>query len=420
MRLFNLLLSHVKTRATAPHPEIELLLCCARTQVDAGTAQRIQTLVQQPVDWGQLLQRADQQGLIPLLYQNLKAICATMIPPAVLDQLSQQAFTNAARNMLRTRELLRLLSLFKAHGIPAFPFKGPVLAATVYGNLSLRQFGDLDIMIHERDIGKAKDLLISQGYQMTTAEQQERYRLDYCDYTFVSQDGNICVELHWRFLPPSLELLFPFFSVLDLEHVWSRLQTTSLSGIPVPTLSLEDQLLYLCLHGCKHLWCRLFWLCDIAELIRTSPQLEWGWVLEQANRLGSRRVLLLSLSLAYDLLGTTLPPPVVQSIQADPAVRSLAAQLRKRLLDTAFPYQISRYQSFILFPFYFKMIERMRDRMLFLKGMFSFLVIPNKMDRENLRLPPWLEFLYFIIRPIRLVTRYAPLVRQKLSHKLKN
>jgi hypothetical protein len=419
MRLLKLLPSRVKTQATAPQPEVELLLCCARTQLDTGAVQRIKTLVQQPLDWVRLLQMANQQGLIPLLYQSLNTHCAALIPSAVLDELSQQACTHAAGNMLRARELLRLLSLFVAQDIPALPFKGPVLAVTAYGSLTLRQFGDLDILIHEQDIGRAKNLLISQGYQMKTAEQEEKHRLEYCDYTFRSQNG-IYVELHWRFIPPSLELIFPFFSALDLEHLWSRLKTTSLEGTTVLTLSPEDQLLYLCLHGCKHLLCRLIWLCDIAELIRNSPHLDWGWILEQADRQGSRRVLLLSLSLTHDLLGTTLPLTVVQIIQTDSAARALAAQLRKQLLDTAFLYQIKRYQGLMLFPFYFKMIEQARDRILFLKGMLTFLIIPNKMDRENLGLPPGLGFLYFMIRPIRLIINYAPAAWHNLLHKLIN
>ena len=52
-------------------------------------------------------------------------------------------------NLYLTQEMLKLLSAFRKKGIPAIPYKGPVLAQAVYGNVGLRQFGDLDITVPE-------------------------------------------------------------------------------------------------------------------------------------------------------------------------------------------------------------------------------------------------------------------------------
>lgn len=147
-------------------PEIELLLCCARTQPSPEIGQQIQTLAQQSLDWSYLLQTAARHKVLPLLYQNLKTLCPEAVPKPVLSELRNFFHTNAAHNLFLAQERLKILKLFQDNDIPAIPFKGPVLAASVYGNLALRQFGDLDILVNPKDTIKARELLITQDYKL--------------------------------------------------------------------------------------------------------------------------------------------------------------------------------------------------------------------------------------------------------------
>jgi hypothetical protein len=142
------------TQASAKTPTLcdhsvsvkELLLYCAQTPIDSEIAERIRTLLQQDIDWAYLIQTAAQHGVMPLLYQSLNTTCPEAVPKANLAQLRNYFHTNAQRNLFLTKELLKLLTLFETHSIPAIPFKGPVLAVSAYGNLSLRQISDLDIL----------------------------------------------------------------------------------------------------------------------------------------------------------------------------------------------------------------------------------------------------------------------------------
>src|SRR5437762_4085724 len=130
-------------------PEAELLLACARTTIDNRTAERIRILLREDLDWSYLFEKAHQNCIMPLLYWNLNAACAEAVPNDVLNQLRAYFQGHARHNLFRTSELLNLLRLLDEHEIPALPFKGPILAALVYGNISLRQFGDLDILVHK-------------------------------------------------------------------------------------------------------------------------------------------------------------------------------------------------------------------------------------------------------------------------------
>src|SRR5215469_4613412 len=116
-------------------PESELLLCCARTYVDLERAARIKALLQKDLDWNYLLRMGIRLGVMPLLYQSLNTTCPDGVPSTTLVQLRSEFLENALNNFLLTEELLKLLTLFEVHGIRAVPYKGPALAASVYGNI---------------------------------------------------------------------------------------------------------------------------------------------------------------------------------------------------------------------------------------------------------------------------------------------
>ena len=87
-----------------------------------------------------------------------------MFRPACPARLKEQATAIARSNLLRTGELVKCLNLLQSQGITAVPMKGPVLAASAYGSLVLREFNDLDILVRERDVTRARDILIAEGY----------------------------------------------------------------------------------------------------------------------------------------------------------------------------------------------------------------------------------------------------------------
>lgn len=342
-------------------PEGELLLCCARTHLDTTIRQRIQALVQQDIDWTYLIRTAGKNGVIQLLYRSLNATCPQAVPKTSLNQLRGFFSANARHNLLLTTELLKLLHLFKEHGIPAIPYKGPVLAASVYGKLSLRQFSDLDILVRERDFVKTGELLISQGYQLGQKFDWEE--------SFVHSDSKVEVDIHKGFTPS----YFPL--PINFECLWQNLEPVSLLETTVVSFSPEDLLLVLCVQVAKDCWERqeqleqLAKVCDIAELLHARQALDWGRVMEQASQLGCVRILFFSLFLARDLLSAPLPEFVLLKIQADSVVKVLAAQVCNHLFQEAddalgnsqkplfhFSFRIER------FIFYFRMRERLQHK----------------------------------------------------------
>lgn len=387
--------------------EADLLLSCARTHIDLATARHIRELACSSPDWDHLMQIATRHRLKPLLYRSLTATCPDAVPPKILDELRRYFLANALTNSVLSEELVRLLSLFEAQGIAAVPYKGPALAASVYGDLSLRKSGDLDILIHRHDLTKAKEVLISEGYQPQLTGDQEASALQkHYHLTFAREDGMVFVEIHWAFTFSYWQ--FP----LDLKSLETRLESVTLARRKVPNIPQEELLLILCIHGAKHFWWHLVWLCDVSEFLRQERGISWEKLIAQADAVRFRRILFLGLFLAKDLFGAPVPKEVWRSIQADPVVSSLAAQVREHLFPS--PNGVTKdYNDFDERTFYRRSRESLRDRMRYFRYDYlggSTVLMPNATDRELVQLPTSLDFLYRVFRPLRLAFVHGPRV----------
>jgi hypothetical protein len=392
--------------------ENQLLLCCARTELNGAAKTRGQQLIQKDLDWSYLLEAATAHGVGPLLYKSLCVIGQDLVPSATQSWLRRHTQQVFVHSNVMAEELLNVLAAFEAQDLPSIPFKGAVLAASAYGSLALRPFGDVDIWVHQKDITRCKEILFSLGYcigQPEKVRDEATYLRNHHDYLFFKQSkGNeINLELQWGVT----EALFSF--PIEFLPLWDRRITMSLLGRATPNLSVEDTLLILCVHGAKHGWNKLMWICDIAELLRANSYIDWTWLIKHAEKLGGRRMLLLGLHLANTLLETRLPEKVELQVQADRTIRSLAQQVSEKLLRGAYePSGILEEKPFL----YMKVREHWQHR---LQVFFHYcpiyltrMVTPNGLDRAFLPLPNSLSLLYYIVRPLRLMSLY---VRQSLG-----
>jgi hypothetical protein len=332
---------------------------------------------------------------MPLLYRNLKNTCSDTVPKSYLQQLRDLFLNNAARNVFLTSRLLGILNLFKENDITALPFKGPLLAESVYGDLSSRQFADLDILVRKRDALKAKDLLISDAYNpeiKLSAEQAGAYLRSEDNFILTSDDGTIIIELHW-------DMSGTYAPVpLELEAFEGRLETASLDGKEVRNLCPEDQLLYLCIHGCKDNWEALDHVCCIAEVLRHYPSMDWECVMQLAAKLRCERMILLGFFLAYDLLDAPFPDSILERVKADSKIKKLAAKVSDNLFRENGESPENGITSRFSF-FHIAVRAKLSDKIRYgLHLLFS----PTAEDWRVFPFPVYLSFLHYVLRPGRL------------------
>jgi hypothetical protein len=377
--------------------ENRLLLCCARTRFDDAAEQSIKDLLGHDLDWSYVMDTAGRHAILPLLYRGLRAVEPNIAPPDVVSSLRTHFLHGAARNLVRERELTRILALFDDHALPAIPLKGPVLAAQLYEDVSLRPFDDLDILIRKDDLAKAKELLAAIGFEALSslAPHQESVLLDCQQHvSMMAPSTGTLVELHWTLEPGAT---WTHFSQVT---VWKRLEAFSMSGLTARTLSQEDQLLYLCVHGASHCWNRAIWICDVAECLHRFREIDWQALLDQARRLRRTRMLMLGLMLAYDLLNAPIPEAIRKVAQADSLVVRLAGFVRDHLFDQGDSKESLRREFF----FRLRARESLKDQLRFFLQRFF---VPDAIDVQTAALPRSFRFFYFVLRPLRLALKHV-------------
>jgi Uncharacterised nucleotidyltransferase len=373
--------------------ELDLILSCCGNDPDGSLAARARLILQQctDLDWDRLLQLAQHHGLVPLLYRRLATI-TDAVSPTQLEAFRRQETLNAHRTLWLSGELLNIYRHLLARGLESLPYKGPVLAETLYGNVALRQFSDLDFLVRSRDLPAIRSALAEMGYQaglqLTKAAERAYVKSGY-EYTFDSPQGQNLVEIKWQVLPR-------FYSInFEVNDFFERAVIRNLAGQRLRTLCDQDLMLVLCVHAAKHSWMQISWLCDIAQLAR-SRVIDWEALRLQAEKLGIRRIVSVSFLLAQQLLAA--PLPVQFNADDDPAAKALAERVSKLTVGEADfdPESVSYFRLMM------DLRERRRDRMSFL---WRLCTTPGPGEWSVIRLPGLLFPLYRVVRMFRHANR---------------
>lgn len=394
--------------------ENKLLLYCIRTDCDLDTVKKIEALLGKSIDWKFIIQKAKSHGVMPLLYQNLSKICPQAVPKTTFDKLRKCFYVNTRHNLVLSQELLRVLSIFQSQCISAVPFKGPSSAVAIYGDISMRQFSDLDIFIKEHDVERARYVLLSQGYRPDPVHQ-----LDF-EAHYISENNRFIIDLHWAISFKDIRKKNDVSFAIDLEGVWERMGQIAFLTSTIPQFSREDMFIIRCQDAVKEYWKdpwpKLKWVQDIAQMVQVHAEMDWEWVIGQAKRSRNQRLISLCLSLAENLIGTPLPEAVRQRISSDSQVKILNREACRMFFfegNAQNPF-LDRHRGFIkreLFcirlkesfkdriPYYFRILRGYRNN--------ACRAVKNKEDRSLLLLPNSLSFLYYlffmlyyILRPV--------------------
>ena len=332
---------------------------------------------------------------MPLLHKFVTDHVGTLAPAEVSAHLQRRFSENARRNLALTAELLRLTRLLGDAGVAVGAFKGPVLAVQAYGDVRMRRFADLDVFLREGDVERAQDVLAALGFRRRypihgRAAQRLDHQVNY--HRHLADSRGIEFELHYKFAGASFRM------PLETSDVWGRLDTASLNGLAVRCLAPEDALLVHAVHATRHHWGKLEMTATFRRLL-DQPTLDRELLERRADGLGLGRVLRLGVALSGILLGGDQGVRGDHQTARDRDAWHLAHEAARNVLARVPAATKSPYFS----TFQLRSRERRRDRVLyFLTAVFK----PNEKD-AIVSLPARLGFLYYLIRPIRLIVAGA-------------
>jgi hypothetical protein len=374
-------------------PELDLILACCSDDSDGCCFANIQRILQHGVDWERLLALTHHHGLVPLVFRRLCSEMDASRSPG-LEMLRQRDKANAHRTLWLTLELLNIHRHLQARGLEVLPYKGPVLAEMLYGNVALRQFSDLDLLIRPDDLPAIREALAELGYEpgLRLAQAAERdYLKSGYEYTFDGARGRNLLEIKWQILPRFYAIGF------DVSEFFRRASVVAIEGQRLRTLCDQDLMLVLCVHAAKHAWKQISWLCEIVQLAR-SRALDWPALISQAQRLGIMRIVAVTFLLAARFLGTALPSQLRIEIERD----AEAAVLAGRIVPLIVAEEEFDPESMAYFRLMMELRERKRDRLSF---WWRLLFTPGAGEWSAVRLPEQLFPLYRVIRIVRLAGR---------------
>jgi hypothetical protein len=381
----------------------EFLCALTGSEFTSRWSERVANFNLSALEWSEFLRLAEEHGVLPLSARCLTEHArgrSVEIPPGIERSLRSAYDANLRRSLWFAAELARITTHFEGRQLRAVPYKGPVLAQSVYGDLGLRSFSDLDFLVSPVDFERAKKALAEIGYRpsadLTPAVERLWLRIGY-ERSFDGEAGKNMVELQWALLPH-------FYGVdLPVDSLIARAGRAVVGGCEVPGLSPEDLLLVLCLHAAKHLWARLIWISDIAGALQEQSRnqtINYALVFSRARTLGITRILGVSFWLVKNVLQVELPKAADEMIAADRRVEALGGEIAERLVrGAAYDFESTEYFRLIL-----KLRERRGDRWRYL---WRLVWTPGAGEVAAMRLPEALFPLYRVVRMGRLMRKLA-------------
>lgn len=375
--------------------EFDLLCLTVRPKPDLGRALQI---LQDGIDFTNLFDAAANHGVRPQLIRSLAELSWATVPAARRSALEAFLRRHSARMLFLSDELGRIAGALAKEGIPFAAFKGAALATALYGDLSRREYNDIDIIVPEQRMDDAERMITSFGYRGAQGDRAFRraFLINQRQYAFHRADREVAIDLHWAF--SGAHLPFP----LTPDDVWSDLDRVLIGDREIPTVSKENLALLLAGHGTKEVWRSLSWVCDFAMLLDQQPDLDWFAIHRRAKAHGCGNAVLLAGAMAEELLETSLPPALGQLIDGSAHVAALAGRLSRRLREGLPEAEMER--NFSDFHLCDKRIDR-------LKGAIRLAVTRTSGDYEAIRLPPALWPAYYVTRPFRLAAKALAALR---------
>ena len=147
--------------------EQEFLRSIARLSISGSMNREIISLAKAPLDWEYIADKVMKHKLGPLIYDHINRDLSplrTIIPELVLKRFLESYANCAIKVFYAYRSIETIGHMCNLRGIRIIVIKGIVISGLVFRNLSIRETGDLDIIVYPEDTDKFLQVLADLGY----------------------------------------------------------------------------------------------------------------------------------------------------------------------------------------------------------------------------------------------------------------
>lgn len=340
-------------------------------------------------DWQDLLEIAAWHAVLPALARGI-ASEGLNLPPSISVRLHDALRDLAQHNAVLAMEMVRVCRGFEARALPVLTFKGVATALQLYGSLAGRSAGDIDLLVAEADFDPSVTLLTEHGYEL-----KEIYPPS-LQASLWNAQRRVSIDLHWG-VPPAR---FGF----NTAPLWQQSQRLNVLGTAVSTLSPEHALLVLAINIVKEPWPPpMHQLVDFAHVVNCRDTLDWDAVLRAAKELGCQRILAVTLMVIHRLWRIEPPFPLGRLHPAPMRLAQCADEILVQLHQAAPNDGTPRPRIFRRWVEYHGQLQD--DFTSRIALMLRRVLEPTEADRAWLPLPESLVLFYWVVRPIRVLSR---------------
>jgi len=292
-------------------PEVQLALCCARTELSGTDRSTLEALLQSDLSWRRVLELAAWHRIYTFLYWNLRST-ESRGPEHddAMRKLKDAYLASAAMHLRRQGELRQALTALRVEGIPVIVLKGAALAETVYPDPAMRVMEDVDILVEEQHLERADGVIRSFGYETAeTPYEEEIVREGHRHYPRLEGKSRLTsFEVHRHLVTQDTRFHF------DISACWQSARRAVIAGVETMIPAPDEMLLHLCVgffldrRRFHQSFAALRQLVDISETIRHyGPELDWDRFVRLTRQRRMEGPAFCALASAKELLGVEVP-----------------------------------------------------------------------------------------------------------------
>ena len=256
-----------------------ILEVCARIEGHPVQQQLLRSYCSGFNDWQGLLERAEREGMAPLLRKHLVESEAE-IPASVHRSLNLLHRRHLRQAEVRIRLLEEILEQFDRQQLTPMLLKGAALSFTLYPEPALRPMRDIDILFRREEAGQAQEMLRAAGFMQSASPIPSDHHHLPSLYKTVD-DAVICIEIH-RGLYPNCP---PYYPEVDFDRLHETGLSLHIGTARAVTFGSEEMLHYLYQHALHapltYESFKLINIADITGFVEThQATLDWQRIRE--------------------------------------------------------------------------------------------------------------------------------------------
>lgn len=206
------------------------------------------------INWKRIFEISKEQEIYTILYPKVKKLNnAIKSGNEIMYEWRRRTILASLNQKKNINRMSCVLKKFNQARISSIALKGLVIRE-FYPIKELRTMADSDILIHIEDLEKVKRILLNMGYFQKHKDSK---------HVVFLHKQYLPIEVHWLLIDKN------YFTKADYleKDVWKNIRSINMCGTNVSVPSIENQILYLCLHMAVHFVYSGFGLRQLSDLV---------------------------------------------------------------------------------------------------------------------------------------------------------